>query len=732
MTRPIRSPGLRPTMLMLALLAAFAPTQAQDSQAEGSVTLGLGLLDGDGADRARFGQYNGRRLGGQGFGLLGVDYERRNAAAGTVVQFEGRNLLGDTRELNMRWNRQGDWKFGANYYDAVRHDPNTVNTGLLGAGSTSPQVQVLAGVGAGSDLDFKVKRTGIGASFWKSLSRRVEFELSLKSEDKSGARLFGSGMTCPSPVAPGCGITTGVNTGSALLMLPEPIKANHSQVEARLLYAGDQLRLNGGYYGSFYSNRYDRLTPGVPASLNNPLGTLLPLSNGLQAILSQPLALPPDNQAHHIDLSGVYAVTPTTRLSFKLGYAQALQHQDFASAGFTQAPAGAPSLGGRVATTLARVGLSARPLPKLWLNADLRFEDKDDQTPIALYNIQGLSTYTNRSLPNRKEQGKLQAAYQFSSEVRGTLAGEVESIDRGVFTATSAVSGISALRQKTDETTLRAELRSRMTATLSGAISVQSSRRDGSNWLKPNSGLGVSEVADPSAPGSGLDPTTAIFMPTLADRERDKFRLRADWQPTESLALQFTVEDGKDRYTSASQQGLQSSGMRMGGVDWDYAWSDDWRINGHVWQGVQRVHQSRPAGAILSFKNRNTAVGLGLVAQPMDKVEIGANLSYVDDLNVYAQTLDAFAPPDSVALLAATGGLPDIVFRQTTLKLFGRYTIDKRSSVRVDLVHQRSRYTDWAWGTDGAPFTYADGSTVLQQPVQAVTLIALTYRYSWR
>lgn len=114
-------------------------------------------------------------------------------------------------------------------------------------------------------------------------------------------------------------------------------------------------------------------------------------------------------------------------------------------------------------------------------------------------------------------------------------------------------------------------------------------------------------------------------MPTLANRERDKFRLRADWQPTESLALQLTVEDGKDRYTSPSQQGLQSSGMRMGGVDWDYAGSDDWRINGYVWQGVQRVHQSRPAGAILSFSNRNTAVGLGLAAKPMAKVEIGAN-----------------------------------------------------------------------------------------------------------
>jgi hypothetical protein len=84
-----------------------------------------------------------------------------------------------------------------------------------------------------------------------------------------------------------------------------------------------------------------------------------------------------------------------------------------------------------------------------------------------------------------------------------------------------------------------------------------------------------------------------------------------------------------------------------------------------------------------------------------------------------------------VALLAATGGLPDVVFRQTALRLFGRYAIDQRSSARIELVHQRTRQRDWTWTYDGVPFAYADGSTVWQQPNQQVTLISVSYTYRW-
>jgi hypothetical protein len=82
-----------------------------------------------------------------------------------------------------------------------------------------------------------------------------------------------------------------------------------------------------------------------------------------------------------------------------------------------------------------------------------------------------------------------------------------------------------------------------------------------------------------------------------------------------------------------------------------------------------------------------------------------------------------------VASLAASGGLPDIDFKQTTLKLFGKYAIDKKSAVRVDFVHQKSTYNDWAWGYNGVPFTYSDGTTLSQNTDQRVNFVGITYIY---
>ena len=43
-----------------------------------------------------------------------------------------------------------------------------------------------------------------------------------------------------------------------------------------LNYSVEKLRLSLAYYGSFYKNDNATMNPGVPGSLNGPLGDLLP------------------------------------------------------------------------------------------------------------------------------------------------------------------------------------------------------------------------------------------------------------------------------------------------------------------------------------------------------------------------------------------------------------------------------------------------------------------------
>ena len=257
---------------------------------------------------------------GPGAGILGFDYYRQRGGAGHVsCSFTGSNLALQARELGLAWKNQGDWKFVADYNEQLHYDPYSVNTGMIGFGTTTPQVVPLpGGPGTGTDVDLKVKRTSVGLGFWKAITPAVNFEVKLKTEDRDGSRLFGSGFTCPSSVAPGCLGATGANTGSAVLMLPEPINSNQTQVDARVNWAGEKLNLSAGYYGSFYKNSNGVLSPNVPGSLYNPVGTLLPLNTGLQAILNNPFALPPDNNAQFIDVTGNYALAPTTQAKFKL------------------------------------------------------------------------------------------------------------------------------------------------------------------------------------------------------------------------------------------------------------------------------------------------------------------------------------------------------------------------------------------------------------------------------
>ena len=718
--------ALQQTAIALAVLAVFGVARAADEEGpmQASVRAGVGLASGDSADRALWGQYNGMR-DSRGYGLLDFDYARR-LESGQQINVTGTNLGLDTRELLLSWKKQGDWKFAAEFDQLTRVNPFTVNTGMSGVGSTTPQISYLGSVGSGSNYDLQTRRTRLGMSFSKWFSPTVQFEASLKGEQKKGERAFGIGMACPSSIAPGCAPTDGVSTGGAVLFMAEPVNSAHNQIEARVSYAGADLKLNGGYYGSFFNNRNSTLNPAVQGTLNGPLGNGLEANAGILNILNMPVALPPDNQSHQFDLAGNYAFSKTTRANFKVAYTHATQNQDFAGAGLSGAPAGRTNLGATVDTKLALLGITARPIAKLTLLADARYEDKNDKTPIAYYNLEGATfKFTNRDLPNTKLRGKLGAIYQFTSDIQGSLTGQYEQIDRGTFTSTAAALGISALRQKTDETTVRAELRKRMTDELSGAITLESANRSGSNWLQPNiGGIGVSDSA-------AVNGQTAILMPMLADRHRNKARLFATWQPMEALALQFNAEYGKDSF-KGSDVGLRDTRMDLFGLDASYVISENWNMTAYVSVGSQTLNQVRPAGYLLAFDNTNTAAGLGVNGKPLESLEIGGSIGYVRDKNAYSQSLDASASPGSAALLAAAGGLPDIVYEATHLKLFGKYALSATSAVRVDAQYQRSKWNDWGSGYNGTPFVYSDNTTLSMKPVQNVGYLGVSYIYSWR
>ncbi len=729
--------GFGQTVIALAVLAAFAPARAQEmTTPESSVRVGIGAASGDEKDRARFGMFNGLREHGS-YGLFDFDYIKRDDSAATWTKLQGRNLGLDNRELGFSYQKQGDWKVTFDYSELVRHDPRTINTGLTGAGTTTPTVVRLAAPGTGSELNLDLKRKSftLGAEKWFGGS--LQFEAVFKNEDKDGARFFGRGFACSASwVAAGsCATST---TQWALLMLPEPVNSTIKQFDAKLNWSGDKFLVTGGYYGSFYNNANGNLTPTIPATLNNPLGAAQTVDSGLRTTLGLPMALWPDSQAHQFYVSGNYRFAPTTRLTYKYSYTHATQNEDFAGMGFTAAPAGRSNLGGEMNTTLAQAGLSMRPMPKLSLLANLRYESKDNKTPIALYNIEGTNTFTNGNPSPRKLNAKLEGSYQLPADYRVTVGAEYESVDHGTFTSTDNVAGISGIRQKSQETSYRVELRKSMSETLTGAVSYIASRREGNSpWMKPASLplTGVFE-ASPGCQSVGANACiynrTAIFPFIFEDRERNKIRLMASWTPTDRLGLQLFVEDGKDIFHGPTEHGLRDTGMRMFSFDASYTLSDAWRLTGYLSRGEQSLDAGHSTGYDATLRDINDNIGLGVIGKASPRLQVGADVTYINDRLIYGQVQDPLASASNAAFLAASGGLPDVTYRLMRVKLFGQYALDKASSIRVDFIHQSTLFNEWTYSYNNVPFLYSDNTTLGAKPNQSVNFIAASYIYRWK
>jgi MtrB/PioB family decaheme-associated outer membrane protein len=513
-----------------------------------------------------------------------------------------------------------------------------------------------------------------------------------KNDDKSGERIFARGTTGGGPAG----------SFGQFEFAPEPINSTTRQVDVKIGYTGPQLQLSGGYYGTFYSNQYTGL---------NFTGGLAGLST------FTPIALPPDNQSHQLYLAGGYGFTPTTRGNFKVAYARATQDDTFVTGvNVPLAPGIGNNLEGRVDTTLAQAGITSRPTPKLTLLADLRYEDRDDKTPVKVYlTPPGTTTDgTNEPRSIRTMAGKVEAGYALPNAFRLTGGIGYEEKKRN----TSAVRVVS-YRETTDEISYRAELRRMMSETVTGALTYVHSDRDGSPW--------VTTTQTSGATGSNL-----IAPIHLADRTRDKVRLTVNWAPVEPLTVNFYADGARDDYDThpGSTIGPMEGTAYSYSIDIGYAFTQQWQGTAWYSRNDTKAEQTTCVGASAAgvcgsptwgatLRNSSDNFGLGLRGKPAATLELGADLSYSDIKDEYQQATLIGAPITS---------LPNVKTQLTRLNLFGRYMLQKNAGVRLDYIYDRYKTDDWTWSN----WMYADGTRVTQDPDQTVNFVGVTYFVRWQ
>lgn len=792
--------GSSQKVIALAILGAFGSVQAADedikqfTKPESSISVGVTGVSGNDNDRSIFGQYNGMR-DHNAYLNLDVDYLNRDDATGTWMTVKGRNLGLDNRELSVGMEKQGDWKITGEASELVKRDIRTINTADTGVGSSHPTIVRLATPGTGRDVDLELKRVGLGLGVEKWITPSFQIQASFKNEDKDGERFWGRGYDCAGYV---CAATFGGTVKNAILMTAEPVNFNTKQYELKFNFNDEKLNLSAGYYGSYFTNSNGSLNPTVPNVLNNGLGVAgtlfaavgpLVIAGGgtsLQNVLQLPMALPPANHANQFSLAGNYAFTPSTIGTFKYSFTRMTQDRSFNAMGLANAPAGSSNLDGKVDETLFQIGLTAKPIPKLSLLANFKYEDKDDQTPLADYNVEARtanpvavpsSTMTpqvgvaapvwmNGHVSNTKWTGKLEASYLLPENVRATLGVDYKRVERMVPTAGPAstneevLAGLGPLREKTEETGYRLELRRSISESLTGAVSYAQSNRKGSDWSTLN-------TLDPATPGISAANlalintycggracygqklseaailalgTTTPFPKEMANADRQKWKMSANWTPLENASLQFVAEHGQDENSSkknsvAGGKGFRENQVDFYSIDGDYAFNDNWKLTGYYSYGDQNQYINHSTGYKLNLNTRNDAFGLGLLGKVSSQLEIGANLAYLRDDNQYGIKASASAtgaPASANNLAQAAIGLPDVTFRQTTFSIFGKYALDKSTAVRVTLGYQDSKLDEWSWSNNGVPFTYADNTTVKLKDNQSVTWIGASYIYKFQ
>lgn len=666
-----------------ALAAVFGSALADEIseliEPDSTISIGAGHWSGD---RRQTGMYDAMQ-NGDTYGLFDLDFVKRDNDTGTWYKLDARNVGLDNRDIKAEVLKQGDIGASVEYSRIRRDDPNVYRTNVSGVGTPN---MTATGVPRYTQK-LGTRREQLNFTFYKNLYQNdktgLDFNISYKTEDKTGARLW----SVP---------------GGTYSFSPEPLDSTTRQMEAALSWTTPVFQLRGGYNGSWYENNV-----GKTANLGATIGSL-----------------PPGNQAHQLFLNGGYNFTKSTRGTFKLEYARATQSDRF---GIAAAAGGPSNLDGEVVTRLMQLGLTSRITQDFSLNANLRYRDKDDQTPNNyVFATAGGHAHPHFDQSIRTLSGKLEATYRFADIY--TLVGSVEEKrQKRDLKQTMEPVGLVQLGfpTKLDETTSRLELRRSLTDTLNGSISWIHAKRDGSSF-------------DPMASMTGgrqqLSPLNT------ADRKRDKARLALEWMPIQALSLQFAVEDGKDDYSGHNPLGVEEGKTRLYSLDATWTANDKLSFNAWYSYDESKAKQTFANNSSTNqthrwdIKDGANSFGLGVKWEATSSLRTGGNLEWTRSISQYdiAAWTNATGAP-----VVVNGGVPisDITDKHIRVSLFGQYALNKASDLRLDLIYDKWKTNDWTWtDVNGNPMrlTQNSATTVYADPNESATYVGLRYIYKFQ
>jgi len=681
-------------------------------------------------DSFKFGEYSGQTDKGA-FAVGDVDVLQRAPFDGESTQYwevTGTDLGLDSRSLHLGYGNQGTFDVFFDYNQIPHNQIDDGRTPYRGAGDsvlTLPSGFVKGNSTADmttlqSDLrnvDIETERKDLGGGITWHLTPNWSVSGTYHHQFKDGTDTIA-----------GIFATSGGNPRSAIL--PEPIDYETDTANINVSYTGMRSQLELAYEGSWFTNNNDSLT-WDSAYANPQWSALAPSFDPGRGRL----ALPPDNQAHRISLSGGYSLTDTTRLTGVFSYARMTQDEDFLPYTINpdlSVPVALPrkSLDGEVNNILANVAVTARPMPKLELAARYRYNDRDNDTPrdVFLHTANDVGNQVDPSdedarinLPYSWTQHlvNLDAGYRILPSTKVSVGYEFENKDR-TFTVV----------ETTRDHTFKGKVQSAPFDYLNGYFAYAHTLRDGSDYAGNRPFLDShANISDPAEFEN--HPFLRKFY--LTDRNTDNFNAGISVMPSEQVTLGlsggYTFNDYEDPVF-----GLDNS--TMGHVTVDVSFSPREDVTAYAFFTHERS----------TYKQRGYSFNPGTGALPVDSSRLWS-IDTDDQVETFGGRVEWAAIPDTLDLAgeytystASTGfsftsgsppvlPVPDIGTRIHSLGVSADYHIDTNMSLKF--AYRFEQFSSEDFSLDGtSPTTISQVLTLGESsPDYVAHVFAVSFKY---
>lgn len=649
----------------------------------GTLEVGIGSVS---EKSAKFGEYNG--LNKDGAFLIGAGDVRSRGENGAYWKLNASDLGLKSRAFDAEGGQQGRYKLLLVYDELPHFTSDSAQTPFMGNGGASLTLppgfaagatgaMPLAGTLQQVDLGTQRKRLGAGAS-WTPV-RGWEYAVNVRHETKDGTKRTSGAFF--------------VNSAQ----LVEPVDYVTDQLEASASYTGKKLQVKLAYYGSKFRNGSDALT------WDNPYGTAAFLA-AFPGAASGQLALPPDNQFHQVLATAGYQFSERTRASADIALGRMTQNDNFLPFA-TAVPGPGSSLNGRVATLDAGLKLSSAVSDRLRLHAAYTHNDRDNQTPQALYPMVSTDMFpgvpkTNLPYSFTQDKLKLGADYRFSASTRALVGVDSESRKRTFQEV-----------DRSHEDTVWAKVSTRALAKLDLSLKVAHGERR-------NSGYQV-------VPGISPAENPLLRKYNMTSRTRETAALRADVAVSEKVNIGFGADLSKDDYLD-STIGLLNARDFSVNADVSVSLTPDTSL--HFFANHQEIKSAQAGSQTFSTadwsgENRDTVdvFGFGVKhAAIKDKLDIGADYSTSRSKGEISVMTGALNP-----------AFPSLSSTLDSLKIYATYRLKEKVSLLASYWHER--YDSRNWMLDGvAPGTIPNVLALGElAPRYSVNVVRLALRYKF-